>query len=107
MGAAWATLISLSAIGLARVIEVKFLLKIFPFNRLLFKPILAGITAWLGLRYIQPFVIHQHTLITLLCAGSFCLMIYGLTLWILKLEPEDKDFISGIGIIGNSLKGKS
>ena len=41
---------------------------------------------------------------TLLLVFLMVIIIYGLSLWLLKFEPEDKDFLSGLNILGKSLK---
>ena len=34
------------------------------------------------------------------------ILIFGIGLWIMKFEPEDKDFLAGLGILKKSLKKK-
>ena len=104
MGAAWATLISLTTIGIARVIEVRFILGLSLFSSHLYKSILAGIVTWLCLVSIHSFVMPYHTLVTLSMVFLCSILVYGFVLWLLKLEPEDKDFLSGLNILSNSLK---
>ena len=47
---------------------------------------------------------EYHTVITLLLALPFSIIIYGLILWLLKLEPEDYDFLYGLNILGRNIK---
>jgi hypothetical protein len=47
-----------------------------------------------------------HTLVTLLFVSIVSIMIFGFGLWIMKFEPEDKDFLAGLGILRKSLKKK-
>ena len=80
IGAAIATLISLTAVGFARTIEVGFILRMNFFDRKVIKPIFAGIIVYTGLLLIKDFIMPFHTLITLLSAGIFSVGSYGLSL---------------------------
>ena len=99
IGAAMATLISLTAVGLARTIEVGVILKMNFINRKVIKPIIAGIMIILGLVFIKDFIMPFHTLITLLFAGIFSIGSFGLIMWILKIEDEDLDFFKGLKVL--------
>ena len=105
MGAAWATLISLTALGLARIIEVQLIMKLSFFSSRLYKPLLAGLVTSFCILSIRSFVMVYHTVVTLTLVFLFSILIYGFVLWLLKLEPEDKDFWSGL-IILRRQKGK-
>ena len=104
MGAAWATFISLTVLGLVRVIEVRFILNLSIFSIKLIKPLLAACVTSYCIISIRPYVMDYHTLVTLLVIFLMVIIIYGLSLWLLKFEPEDKDFLSGLNILGKSLK---
>ena len=99
MGAAWATLISISAIGIARIIEVQFILKFSFISSQLYKPLLAGIVTWISLMSIHSFVMGYHTVATLSIVVLCSILVYGFILWLLKLEPEDKDFWIGLTVL--------
>lgn len=99
MGAAWATFVSMVAIGLTQIIEVQFLLKLSFFSGNLYKPLLAGLVTSFCILSIRSFVMIYHTVVTLSIVFLFSILIYGLVLWLLKLEPEDKDFWSGLIIL--------
>ena len=104
MGAAWATFISLTVLGLVRVIEVRFILNLSIFSIKLIKPLLAACVTGYCIISMRPYVMNYHTLVTLLLVFLMVIIIYGLSLWLLKFEPEDKDFLSGLNILGKSLK---
>jgi len=106
MGAAWATLISLTAIGLARVIEVRVILGLTFISKKLFKSIFSGLATVSILWIIRPMIMDFHTLITLLLAVCISIGSFGLILWIFGFEEEDRDFWRGIGILRNSYKNK-
>ena len=99
MGAAWATLISMTALGLARIIEVHFILGFTFFSSQLYKPLLAGIVTWISLMSIHSIVMGYHTVATLSIVFLCSILVYGFILWLLKLEPEDKDFWIGLTVL--------
>ena len=103
-GAAWATLISLTAIGLIRVIEVRWILKISFLSKNLLKPIFAGIVTCGVLIAVQPLVMGYHTLVTLSVVGLVSVFSFSVMLWIMKFEPEDRDFLAGLGVLKNAFK---
>ncbi len=104
IGAAWATLASLIAIGLARIIEVRWILTLSFLSKKLFKPIFAGGITWWCLLKVRSFVMDFHTLITLIAVTMISFIVFGTGLWILRFEPEDKDFLVGLGILKKSFK---
>lgn len=106
MGAAWATLISLTAIGLARVIEVKILLGLTFISKKLIKSCLAGLGTALTLWLLRPVLMNFHTLLTLLSAGIISMVSFGSILWIFGFEDEDRDFWLGLGILTKGFKRK-
>ncbi len=103
-GAAWATLISLVASGLARVIEVRIILKLSFWNKGFLKPLLAGIISASALWILKPYIMPFHTLITLMLAGLISLSFFVSVLWLLKFEPDDRDFLKGLGILIKAIK---
>ena len=106
LGAAWATLLSIVAINLIRVIQVRWILKLSFISRKMIKPVLSGVVTGWSLWWIRPLVMDFHTLVTLLFVSIVSIMIFGFGLWIMKFEPEDKDFLAGLGILRKSLKKK-
>ena len=45
-----------------------------------------------------------HTIVTLSIVFLCSILVYGFVLWLLKLEPEDIDFLSGLNTLSDSLK---
>jgi hypothetical protein len=45
-----------------------------------------------------------HTLVTLSAVSLISFLVYGIVLWVMRLESEDWDFLTGLGILKNSLK---
>ena len=103
MGAAWATLSSMTFIAVARIIETRIFLKINPFNVKVLKPIVAGIITCGILQYIKPNLMVYHTIITLILALIIILVIYGLLLLLLKFDEDDKDFLRSLYFLKNKV----
>ena len=101
LGAAIATLTSLTIIGLIRVTQVYFILKINFLNLKLIKPILSGLVCYSVLIAIKPLIIEYSTFITLFIAIITSIFVFGLILFLLKIEDEDKDILKSL----NFLKG--
>ena len=53
---------------------------------------------------VQPFIMGYHTLLTLSAVCFISVITFGAMLWILKFEPEDKDFLAGLEILKNAFK---
>ena len=103
MGAAWATLSSMTFIALARLIETWIFLKINPYNLKVFKSILDGILTYGILQYIKPYLMVYHTIITLILALIIILVIYGLLLLLFKFDEDDKDFLRSLYFLKNKV----
>jgi O-antigen/teichoic acid export membrane protein len=100
-GAAWATLVSLTVISLLRVIQVKLIFKFHFLDIRMIKPLIAGSIVTVGLIYLKDYIMPYHTLLTLLCASLFSIIIFGVVMLVLKLESEDREFFQGL----KALKG--
>lgn len=103
-GAAIATFVSLATVGLARVIEVRFLLNLSFLDRKIFKPVIAGIGTGVLLVVLKPVIMDYHTIFTLTISTLCSFSLFGLVLWLLKFEPEDRDFWLGLGILKRAMK---
>ena len=106
MGAAVATLISLTTIGLVRVIQVQVILKLNFLDRRIIKPLFAGAVVATVMIYMKEFIMPFHTLVTLLIAGLLSFSIFSLVMWGLKIEAEDKEFFQGIKTLTGSFTKK-
>jgi O-antigen/teichoic acid export membrane protein len=107
IGAAIATLISLSILSLARTIEVRIILKMNFINQKLIKPILAGILAFAAGNYLKVFIMPFHTIFTLISGGFIIVIVFFTTLWLLGLDEDDSGLLAGIQIILNNFKSKA
>ena len=103
VGAAWATVSSMTFIAMARIIETRIFLKINPFNIKVLKPILAGILTYGILQYIKPNLMAYHTIITLMLSIIIILVIYGVLLLLFKFDDDDKDFLRSLNFLKNKV----
>ena len=106
LGAAIATLASLSFVGILRVIEVYFILKINFLNLKLIKPILSGLVCYSLLILIKSSIIEYNVFITLSIAVFTSIFVFGFFLFLLRLEEEDKDILKGLNFLKGILNKK-
>ena len=99
MGAAYATLVSMTILAIMRLIEVKMIVKIQPFSIKMLKPIIAGIAMAVVLYGIKPIIFPLHTLLTLSAAVIAGGIIFYVMLWLMKFDRDDKEIWSGITMI--------
>lgn len=93
VGAAWGTMGAMIVLSLVRIIECRFVLKMIPFQRKLWKPLFAtGLTAGF-LLYLRPLISNLHTVVGLSIAVSAAFMIYGLIIFLLRLDQDDMDVL--------------
>ena len=107
IGAAIATLISLSLIGVIRYIENWWLNKLQPFNFKVLKSIIAGLVTFGILFYTKQHIMEYHTILTLFFAGITTFGVYFCLLWLFKFDQDDKDVLGALKIIGKSLVKRS
>ena len=107
MGAATATLITLSFIAFIRIIQNWKLLQLTPWSPKLVKPISAGILAFAAGNYLKEFIMPFHTILTLISGGLIIVFVFFTTLWLLGLDEDDSGLLIGIQIILNNFKSKA
>jgi len=103
-GAAYATLITLTTIGCIRVAQVRIFLKMNLFSFKMLKPLTAGAVTYFITANLKPILENYNFVVELLIAVPCSLLIYGLLIWLMRLDEEDKSFISSFGIIKDGLK---
>ena len=103
-GAAYATLITLTIIGCIRVAQVRIFLKMNLFSFKMLKPLTAGAVTYFITTNLKPILENYNFVVELLIAVPCSLLIYGLLIWLMRLDEEDKSFISSFGIIKDGLK---
>ena len=107
MGAATATLITLSFIAFIRIIQNWKFLQLTPWSPKLVKPIIAGILAF-GIGYlVKGSIMPFHTILTLISSGFIIVIVFFTTLWLLGLDEDDSGLLAGIQIILNNFKSKA
>jgi O-antigen/teichoic acid export membrane protein len=92
LGAAIADLTGLSILNFLRLAEVFFLLRIHPFNRGFIKPFLAAtLSGGLSLWWLQ----HgpEELFLRIVLTTIIVFLVYGICLWLLKLDEMDKELI--------------
>jgi len=107
MGAATATLITLSFIAFIRIIQNWKLLQLTPWSPKLIKPISAGIIAFSAGKILKEFIMPFHTILTLISGGLIIAFVFFTTLWLLGLDEDDTGLLAGIQIILDNIKSKS
>jgi O-antigen/teichoic acid export membrane protein len=101
MGAAVANAISVSFQRAIRLVQVHLILRMHPFRVEFFKPLVAGGASWLVLSLIRTSSILQignSALFLVLVGSSIFLAVYGLTLYQLGFDEEDKVILQKIRI---------
>jgi len=104
LGAATATLITLSFIALIRIIQIWKLLQLTPWSLSLTKPILAGILTFGAGYLLKPFIMPFHTIITLMSAGFIIVFVFFTALWLFGLDEDDSGLLTGLQIIFGNFK---
>jgi O-antigen/teichoic acid export membrane protein len=104
IGAAYATFVSMALLGILRIVEVYYFIKLNPFSLKLLKPIIAGVIMALVLIYIKPMILSLHTIVSLIIILLVGLLSFFFMLWMLKFDDDDREIWSGIGMITNRRK---
>lgn len=103
-GAAYATLITLTIVGFIRATQVRIFLKMNLFSIKMLKPLAAGVATYfftINLKHVlENYSFFAELMIALPCS----MLIYGILIWLMRLDEEDKSFISSFGIIKKGLK---
>jgi O-antigen/teichoic acid export membrane protein len=99
IGAASATLISLTTLGIIRSVEIWGILRLHPLSIKLLKPLIAGAII-MGIMYtIRPLLMTFHTLITLFVATMLTFILYGLFLWLLRFDEDDRQVLAAFRVL--------
>ncbi|MFQ5864005.1 MAG: oligosaccharide flippase family protein [bacterium] len=104
MGAAYATLASMTILGVLRYVEVWYLVKMHPFCWKLLKPVMACVFTYLMLRMVKPYLMPFHTLVTLTLAAAITFLCFGAILWLLKFDADDREVTKALLMIRKSSK---
>jgi O-antigen/teichoic acid export membrane protein len=95
IGAAIASSASTLVVNIIALIEVWALLGIQPYNASIFKPLLAGLISGLA-AFLLDKMLHVHFLVQLAIGGVVLWGVYALTLYLLKIPPDDMTVIRGV-----------
>ncbi|SVC48544.1 uncharacterized protein METZ01_LOCUS301398, partial [marine metagenome] len=96
LGAAIATLISMSLLGLIRSIEIWYILRLQPLSYKLIKPFFAIFVVLMVMIFIKPFIMPFHTIISLIIASIIIGISFILLLWLIGFDEDDKQVISAL-----------
>tara|TARA_Y100000739_G_C20566944_1_gene445842 strand:- start:904 stop:1476 length:573 start_codon:yes stop_codon:yes gene_type:complete len=96
IGAAIATLISMTSLGLIRSIEIWYFLRLQPMSLKLIKPFLAIFVVMIMMISIRPLIIPFHTIISLIIASVIIGLSFVFLLWLIGFDKDDKQVISAI-----------
>ncbi len=88
MGAAIATCISITAVQLIKLVQIKLLLKVFPYDMTFIKPLLIGVIIFLAINLVDN--------LPWLCSILLILFLYGALLLIFGLEDNDKAILAAV-----------
>lgn len=98
-GAAFATLSTLSIVGCVRALQVRMILKMNFLSFKMIKPVISGILTYVLLMKIKPLMLDFSFIVELIIALLICGLVYLVLLWLMGIDEEDKNFITGLGII--------
>jgi len=96
IGAAIATLTSITFLGLIRSIEIWYILKLQPLCLKLIKPFLAIFIVLLLMILIKPLIMPFHTIISLIIASIIIGFSFILLLRVIGLDEDDKQVLSAL-----------
>jgi len=99
VGAAIATLISMTFLGVIRSIEIWYYLKLQPLSLKLIKPFLAIFVVMIVMISIKPLIVPFHTVISLIIASIIIGFSFLVLLWLIGFDKDDKQVISAIKMI--------
>ena len=99
VGAAIATLISMTFLGVIRSIEIWYYLKLQPLSLKLIKPFLAIFVVMIVTISIKPLIVPFHTIISLIIASIIIGLSFLVLLWLIGFDKDDKQVISAIKMI--------
>ena len=63
------------------------------------KPVISGILTYVLLMKIKPLMLDFSFIVELIIALLICGLVYLVLLWLMGIDEEDKNFITGLGII--------
>lgn len=92
VGAAVGTLIAFSLLTVIRAVEVYRLYRIHPFRFALLKPLLAAAVSF-GISYTVSFQLPDYAALRLIVLPLLFLGCYGVGLWRMGLDDEDRDLL--------------
>ncbi|MFQ6606717.1 MAG: flippase [Fidelibacterota bacterium] len=99
LGAASATLVSLTTLGIIRAAEIWGILRLHPLSLKLLKPLIAGGISMGSMYTLRPLLMPFHTLITLSLATIVTFILYGLFLWLFRFDEDDRQVLAAFRVL--------
>ncbi len=97
LGAALASAASIVSLNLLQLLQVRFILGMHPFRFEFLKPLAAGVGAWLAVSLAQSLIPQTGSpMLRLVLKPSILLIVYGLALYRLGFDNEDKAILQRI-----------
>jgi hypothetical protein len=103
IGAAISTAVAISCLYLAGLLQVKILLNVWPYDRRYIKGVISALVASLSLYVINRFLNFYSPLTVLIVNMIASVVGFSLTMLLLGLDDEDREFIR---ILKYRIKGK-
>lgn len=101
-GAALATATAICLLNLLLTVEMWIILRLQPLSVKLFKPVIAGLVAFLITGQIKPLFMPLHTVLALAAGAITVFVSFGLVLWLFRFDDDDKEILTGLSVISKS-----
>lgn len=97
IGAAVSVLVTEGLINLVRLLEVYILMKLLPYNRSFFKPVVAGVAALAGVMFAGQWLPGEANLLYTALLTLLLVTIYGCVILLLGLSPLERSMLASVG----------
>jgi len=101
-GAALATATAICLMNILVTAEMWIILRLQPVSFKFFKPVIAGVGAFLITSQIKPLIMPMHTVLTLAAGAITVFVSFGLILWLFRFDDDDKEILTGLSVIKKS-----
>jgi O-antigen/teichoic acid export membrane protein len=106
LGAAYASFFSMMLLGILLSVRIWLLIKLHPFSWKLFKPITAGIFAFVVLSAVKPLLMPFQVAVMLGLALLITIFAFGFGLWLMRPDHDDREVAKALAIIAQTLRRK-
>jgi O-antigen/teichoic acid export membrane protein len=106
MGAAVSNLIVILLLNIARIVEVYFLIGLRPYDRSFFKPVAAGVIAYLCILFLVQMLSSPLSLLAVILLSVLLTAIFLGLILLMGLSPEDRLVLRSMGQRVRALVGR-